>query len=586
MERDDFEINFLKKIYFKIISLPFYSFFLKLTFRSGLNDEMMKIHPGRKRSVKQEKGKRENVHCEAKLNIISLQQKYTSKRTLCPKGDKNRKANWIKRSEVVSLRDKFNHMKRRTFLQRMGYAVPAALALPALFPSCTEDDDDGISRVKRYSKYKVFVLGAGAAGLYTAWYLNERGFDVTVLEASDHIGGRIRHLSGFADFDLELGAEEIHGNNSEWYRIIQQTGAELITEDATEDFYFFKQDPLNPAEPHLKNEAQAANYNEFVKSMNFIDNAYNYSGPDKTVEQHLAASDVSWNLFGVVNGMVGNEHGTSNNRLSIRGLAEEDAQWTAGDDSYALKNRSMLSILETKFAPVLGKVKKGIQVKTIDYEGEKVRLTDQLGKIWEADRVIVTVPLSILQAGDIAFNPGLPSTKRDAIENIGMGAGIKAVFKFSQAFWKTPLAPNLGSIIGYNDVPEVWAANYQRGSTPVLTALIMGEKAEQFSAQGSAATNIILSHLDNMFGTGSIASQSLLQNGAYLMDWTKAPFIKGAFSYPIVGGGLIFRKELASPVDDRIFFAGEATHFKGHSGTVHGAIETGMRVVQEVEDSV
>jgi monoamine oxidase len=49
---------------------------------------------------------------------------------------------------------------------------------------------------------------------------------------------------------------------------------------------------------------------------------------------------------------------------------------------------------------------------------------------------------------------------------------------------------------------------------------------------------------------------------------------------------LIFRKELASPIDDRIFFAGEATHFKGHSGTVHGAIETGIRATQEVEASI
>jgi len=148
------------------------------------------------------------------------------------------------------------------------------------------------------------------------------------------------------------------------------------------------------------------------------------------------------------------------------------------------------------------------------------------------------------------------------------------------------LAPNLGSIIGYNDIPELWATNSGRGATPVLTAFIMGEKAEQFSSQGSGATGTILAHLDNIFASGSVASQSLLENGSFIMDWTKEPFIKGAYSYPIVGGGLIFRKELASPVDDRIFFAGEATHFKGHSGTVHGAIESGMRAIEEVESSV
>ena len=476
-------------------------------------------------------------------------------------------------------------MKRRKFLQHIGYTVPSTLAIPYLFSSCKKDDDDGISTVKKYKDYKVIVIGAGAAGLYTGWYLSERGFDVTILEASDRVGGRVRHLNGFADFDIELGAEEVHGNKTEWHKIVQQTGAELLTAD-TEDYYFFKQEPSNPNEPVLKNETQAAQYNEFIKSMDFVENAYTYSGPDKTVEQHLATSGISWNMFGVVNGVVGNEYGTSNNRLSIKGIAEEDALWTAGEDNYALKNKTMLSILEAKFAPVMGKVKMGTQVKVVEYQGNKVRLTDQNGKIWEADRVVLTVPLKILQDGDITFNPGLPSTKKDAIEHIGMGAGMKAIFKFSQNFWKGILAPNLGSVIGYNEVPEIWATNYGRGETPVLTAFIMGEKAEQFSSQGSSAAGTILAHLDNIFASGNVASQSLLENGSYIMDWTKAPFIKGAYSYPIVGGGLIFRKELASPIDDRIFFAGEATHFKGHSGTVHGAIETGIRAIAEVEASV
>ncbi len=476
-------------------------------------------------------------------------------------------------------------MKRRQFIQQLGYALPASIAAPYLLSSCNKKDDDLIPTNKKFKNYKVIVIGAGAAGLYAGWYLNERGFDVTILEASGQVGGRVRHLSGFADFDIELGAEEIHGNQSEWYNIVKQSGAELLNTD-TEDFYFFRQDLSNPNELALKNEAQANQYNEFIKSMNFVENASTYTGPDKTVEQHLATSGISWNMFGVVNGLIGNEYGTSNNRLSIKGIAEEDALWTAGDKSYGLKNRSMLSVLESKFSQVMSKVRKGVQVKVVDYQSNKIRLTDQTGKVWEADRAIVTVPLKILQDGDITFSPNLPSTKTAAIGNIGMGAGMKVIFKFSQRFWKDILVPNLGSIIGYNDIPEIWAPSYGRSDMPVLTAFIMGEKAEQFSAQGSNAAGTILSHLDNIFSSGSVASQSLLENGSYIMDWSKEPFIKGAYSYPIVGGGLIFRKELAAPVDDRIFFAGEATHFKGHSGTVHGAIESGIRVIEEVEASV
>ncbi|MBI5917506.1 MAG: FAD-dependent oxidoreductase [Bacteroidetes bacterium] len=475
-------------------------------------------------------------------------------------------------------------MKRRTFLQQLGYSVPATFALPYLLTSCRKkEDDDGISTVDKYKNYKVIVVGAGAAGLYAGWYLKERGFDVTILEASGKIGGRVRPLSGFADEDIELGAEEIHGSNSEWYRIAtQQVGAELQTGE-TEDYFFFKQDPLNPNEPALKNESQANQYEEFLKTTQFVEDAYTWSGEDKTVENVLASSGISWNMFGVANGMLGNEYGTSNNRLSIKGLAEESNLWSSGEESYGLKTATMLSILETKFAPVLGKVVKNTQVKKVDYQGEKITMTDQTGKTWQADRLVITVPLKILQDGDIVFTPGLPSTKIDAINHIGIGAGMKGIFKFSQPFWENSLVSNLGSIIGYNEVPELWVG---RGSTPTLTAFIMGEKAEQFSAMSMAdAKGTLLGHLNNIFGS-NIASQSILDDGFYLMDWSKEPFIRGAYSYPMVGGGLIFRKELASDIDGRIFFAGEATHFEGHSGTVHGAIETGIRAVAEVEESI
>ncbi len=480
-------------------------------------------------------------------------------------------------------------MKRRRFLQQLGYSVPAAFAIPAVLSSCGnkgQDDDDGITPVNKFKDYTVVIVGAGAAGLYAGWYLQERGFNVKILEASGRVGGRVRHLSGFADFDIELGAEEVHGNNSDWYRIVTGQVKAKLNDVSKEDFYFFKEDFANQNEPSLKSEPFSNQFPEFSKTMQFVGNAPNYVGADLSVENVFSTSGISWNMFGVANGLLGNEYGTSNNRLSMKGLAEEDSYWTAGDDSYTLKDRTMLSILETKFAAILPKVVTNAQVKKIDYTGNKTVLTDQANRTYQADRVILTVPLTVLQEGDIQFNPPLPSTKVDAYSNIGMGGGVKAIFKFSQAFWEGLTSSKLGSVIGYNEVPEIWATGVGRGNTPILTAFVMGEKGEQFSSMNPTdAKGFLLGHLDNIFGN-NIASQSILQNGFHLMDWGKEPFIRGAYSYPKVGGGLIFRKELASDVDERLFFAGEATHFKGHSGTVHGAIETGIRVVEEVEMSI
>lgn len=480
-------------------------------------------------------------------------------------------------------------MKRRKFIQQIGYTVPAAFALPTLLSSCRKNDKpdpDGIQTEKKFKDYTVVIVGAGAAGLYAGWYLQERGFDVKILEASDRVGGRVRQLSGFADFDIELGAEMIHGDKSEWYRITTEQVKAKLNDVPKEDYYFFKQDFTDQNEPALKSESFSNQFQEFEKTIQFVENAPNYTGDDLTVENVFSTSGISWNMFGVANGLLGNDYGTSNNRLSMKGLAEEDALWSSGDRNYELKNMTLLSVLQTKCAAILPKVQSNTQVKKIDYSNDKIVLTDQLNKTYEADRVIITVPLTILKDGDIQFTPSLPSTKLDAISNIGMGGGVKAIFKFSTAFWEGVTSDKLGSVIGYNEVPEIWATNVGRGTTPVLTAFIMGEKGEQFSSMTpDDAKGFILGHLDNIFGN-NIASQSLLQDGFYLMDWGKAPYIRGAYSYPMVGGGLIFRKELAADVKGQLFFAGEATHFEGHSGTVHGAIETGIRAISELEATV
>lgn len=480
-------------------------------------------------------------------------------------------------------------MKRRKFLQQIGYSVPAALVLPAMLSSCRdkgEPNPDGIESVKKYKDYTVVVVGAGASGLYAGWYLQERGFNVKVLEASDRVGGRVRSLSGFADFDIELGAEMIHGNNSEWYRIATEQVKAKLNDAPKEDYYFFKLNTGDLNEPALKAESLAEQYPDFNKTIQFVDDASNYSGPDVSVENAFSTSGISWQMFGVANGLLGNDFGTSNDRLSIKGVAEESALWSSGDENYELKDQTLLSVLETKLAAILPMVQKNTQVKKIDYSGDKIVITDQLNKTYQADRVIITVPLTVLKDGDISFTPSLPSTKVEAYSNIGMGGGVKAIFKFSSAFWEGLSSSKLGSVIGYNELPELWATAYGRGTTPILTAFVMGFHGEQLSSMSTdSAKGFLLGHMDNIFGN-NIASQSLLQDGFHLMDWGKMPYIKGTYSYPKVGGGLIFRKELAADVDGKLFFAGEATHFEGHSGTVHGAIETGIRAIEEVEASI
>lgn len=468
----------------------------------------------------------------------------------------------------------------------MGYTLPASFAVTSILASCGGDseDTDGIPSEKKFKDYKVVVVGAGAAGLYAGWYLQGRGFDVTILEAANRIGGRIKSHAGFADYDIELGAETLYGANTPWHDIVQASGNDFVN-SIGDDYYFFQQDPLNQAEPKLKSSAQAGQYNDFLETMDFIDGAKNYSGDDVSFETSFATTGL-WNMFGVANGLVGNRYGANNVRVSIKGYGEENALRTADSTNLRLKDATLLSVLESKFDSVLDKVETGKQVKQIDYSGETILVTAQNGQTYEADRVVLTVPIKILQDGDITFTPSLPSTKNDALQKIGMGAGMKVHLKFSNPFWENMVDANMGTIFGHNFLPEIYVSSRDRGSDAVLTALIMGERAEQFAAMGNDAIPTILSHLDDLFAVANIASQSWVQGASHIVNWANEPFIRGAYSFPIVGGGLVFRKELAAPVNDKLFFAGEATHSEGHSGTVHGAVETGIRVVEEVEASI
>jgi len=69
--------------------------------------------------------------------------------------------------------------------------------------------------------------------------------------------------------------------------------------------------------------------------------------------------------------------------------------------------------------------------------------------------------------------------------------------------------------------------------------------------------------------------------GVYFHDWQSDPFSRGAYSYGKVGA-VEAQQALASPLDETLFFAGEATDISGNNGTVHGAIASGKRTADKI----
>jgi monoamine oxidase len=453
-------------------------------------------------------------------------------------------------------------MTRSEFIKQLSLSLPVGMTLPLWLSACKSPS----AYCNNPWKGKVTIIGAGAAGLYAALLLYQQGVEVEILEATSQIGGRIRSLQSFAGFAVELGAEEIHGSSSSWYKLVKQSGYALTLE-AGSDYYYYK--------GALKKIDDIATQPDIQASTAFIKNLSQYQGADVPLEDLIKQQGDISQTDTYYNALIGNEYGASDTRLGARSTAIEDGKFSSGEDKYYFKDTNILSVLQTITAEVLSKVKLNVPVASIDYHDATVIITDAKGNQYGADKVLLTVPLGYLKTNKLTFAPVLPTSKIHAISTIGMGAGIKVILKFSKAFW----AADTVSIYGTGYVPEFWVTDHGSSSSDfVLTAFIMGERAEYLSSQGSKAVSIITQELDTYFGS-NIASSSLINS--YIMDWSKEPYTVGAYSYPSIGSA-DQRSTLAAAIDNKLFFAGEATSTNGHIGTVHGAIETAERAVKEI----
>lgn len=414
-------------------------------------------------------------------------------------------------------------------------------------------------RSDKLTGQSIIVVGAGASGLAATSALLAQGATVRVLEASARVGGRVKTLTGFADFPIELGAEEIHGDHSSWYDHAVEEGAEFDEADNTDQIFV---DNALESDQILERDA------DFRKAVQVSDSIYNWHGADITVAQYLQSEGVSDRTMPLLAAWLGNEYGSSNERLGVASMATDDRLWSSGNKNFALTG-SYEELLLAAFADAVALVETEQPVDAIVDHGDSVTITLASGETIDANAVLITVPLAALKAGrpSIAF----PAARQEALQTIGMDAGMKVILKFSTRFWPA----DLGSLYGIKNCPEFWYTALGRGQDAVLTAFVMGSAAEALRAAPDRVA-LLLEGLDQAFeGAASAAFEA-----AEIADWTDDPFVGGAYSSPSPNSSAA-RSVIAAPLG-RLFFAGEATHTEGHYATVHGAIETGERAAGEI----
>ena len=459
-------------------------------------------------------------------------------------------------------------LPRRDFVRLVALALPASLAAgcgdsgpdqassstSAPAPASTGPNANGRNA-------DVLVIGAGIAGLRAAEVLVAAGRRVIVLEARDRLGGRI-YTDRSWGVPVELGASWIHGveNNP----IAALAAAKGITTQATDyesvtygtDGQRLGDGALDAIEEQVADLVEAGregspDTDEPLRSA--LDRAIAAANLDPA--QRL---DVEMGITASV------EHEYATDAVNLSATNFDDGADQRGGDA----------LLPEGYDQVVAAVANGLDVRlrhvatSIDTAGDRAVVVTSQGR-FDAESVVVTVPLGVLKAGTIEFLPALPEPKSRAIAKLGMGTLSKTCLRFESQFW--PDDAELIDIVPSASRRGQWVESLSLTGLVDVPALMMFNAGE-FARAVEAMTD------PEVIASASSALKPAFPEfstptGLLRSAWSVDPFSLGSYSFIGVGASLADRDALAEP-DGRRVFAGEACS-RDHAATVHGAYTSG-----------
>lgn len=256
--------------------------------------------------------------------------------------------------------------------------------------------------------------------------------------------------------------------------------------------------------------------------------------------------------------------------------SDKDVSITTVEDDPDRKfvNYSWFQFFEDYLLPsVADKITYNSVIKSIDYSGDKVRVISA-SKTFTADKVVVAVPLKILQDKDLVFTPSLPTEKVEAIDNTTVWEGFKAFFEFTGKFYEDeyayPISPSsAGEKIYYN------AALGQNSSRHIVGLFAVGTPALEYqSLDDEGLKNLVLSELDTLYTNQ--ATEKYVKHIS--QNWNKEPFIKGGYMTDHANWKTV--RTLGESVNGKLYFAGGAYTDGEDWVSVHAAAQSGKLAVR------
>lgn len=431
---------------------------------------------------------------------------------------------------------------------------------------------------------RVVVIGAGFGGLACAHELLSAGYDVTVVEARNRVGGRVLSFGDFIkDRNVEGGAELIGSNHPTWVQYASKFGLKFL--DVLEDESLSAPIALNGA--RLSNEdAEAlwkgmdAAFSEMNKDAEPINADEPWKSPNaealdkKTLADWLSELKGSETLKRAVRALLVADNGQAAERQSYLGMLTQvkgggvEKYWT---DSEVYRCQGGNQQLATKLAEAIGPdriVSKlpVVEVKVAD-RGCVVKCAD--GRTIECDDVVLTAPPTVWHK--IRFDPEIPASFKPQ-----MGVNLKYLASLKTRFWKlNELSPDS---VSDGDVSETWeGTNNQPGDDNVCMVAFSGGPAAE------ACLRFPKERRDAMYKERLEAvfpgfSDNFVN--ARFMDWPNDPWLMGGYSFPAPGevtkvGPALFKGM------GHLHFAGEHACYK-FVGYMEGGLNSGVTVARRI----